>query len=167
MASDASSTDWPALGWGTHRWVSTLPSELVTRSVRESHEGPYRAAVPPSIANIAPMLSHSTLAVADAASIQIARFDTELGAEIVPFGAILLRSESASSSQIENLTSGAKAIALAELGSTDKRNAAEIVSNVRAMQAAIDLADRLDEDAILAMHAALMDDHHPDLTGQW
>src|SRR2546430_4772929 len=153
MASDGRTAGWPAIGWETHRRVPTIQPEMVSRSVRESHAGPYRTAVTPAIADIAPALDHATLAVADEASIQIARFDTELGAEIAPFGAILLRSESASSSRIENLASGAKAIALAELGCDDKRNAAEIVANVHAMQAAIDLADRLDEDAVLSMHA--------------
>lgn len=45
---------------------------------------------------------------------------------------------------IVNLTSGAPALALAELGSTEKRNATEIARNVGAMRAALALADRLD-----------------------
>ena len=69
----------------------------------------------------------------------------------------MLRSESAASSNIENLTASARAIAEAEaLGDTSRRNAAMIVSNTEAMKAAVALADRLDEDAILAMHAALI-----------
>src|SRR5882672_637441 len=163
MASDV----WPALSWESHRWVSSIHPDLVSRSVRERHQGPYRSAVVSLIAEITPNLPSRTLALADEASIEIARFDGELGTDIAPFGAILLRSESASSSRIENLTSGAKAIALAELGNRDKRNATEIVANVRAMQAAIDLADQLDEAAILAMHAALMTDHAPDIVGRW
>ncbi|WP_062978070.1 hypothetical protein [Nocardia flavorosea] len=39
---------------------------------------------------------------------------------------------------------------------TDQRNAVEIVGNVHAMQTAIDLDGRLDEELILAIHAALM-----------
>jgi Fic family protein len=170
MASDVTEAvgqGWPALHWEMHRWLPSIPPEFVSRSVRERHRGPYRAAVVPAIADLTPALSSAALAVADEASIEIARFDTEMGAEIAPFEAILLRSESAASSQIENLTSGAKAIALAELGSRDKRNATEIVANVRAMRAAVDLADRLDEDAILAMQAALLEDLHPDWTGRW
>src|SRR4051794_21398856 len=58
------------------------------------------------------------------------------------------------------------AIALAELGSTEKRNATEIVGNVAAMRAALALADRLDADAILAMHAALMGAVHPGMAGK-
>lgn len=105
--------------------------------------------------------------MADEASSEIARFDSESGSRLAPFGAILLRSESTSSSRIENLTSGAKAIALAELGATDQRNAVEIVGNVHAMQTAIDLDGVLDEDLILAMHAALVAGHDAETAGQW
>jgi Fic family protein len=68
---------------------------------------------------------------------------------------------------IENLSSGAKSIALAELGSDEKRNATEIVGNVAAMRAAIELADRLDEDAILAVHRALLERTEPAIAGRW
>jgi Fic family protein len=164
MASDLA---WPALGWEERAWTPTLPPELVGRRVRERHAGPYRAAVVPIIAEQEIALPAAIATAADAASVEIARFDAELGAEVAPFGALLLRSESASSSQIENLTSGARAIALAELGQGDRSNAAQIVANVHAMQAAIALADRLDIDAVLAMHAALMehDRHHE--PGRW
>jgi len=80
---------------------------------------------------------------------------------------VLLRSESASSSRIEDLASGAKAIALAELGSTDKHNASEIVGDIAAMKAALELAERLDGRAILAMHSALQGELHPDIAGRW
>jgi Fic family protein len=101
------------------------------------------------------------------ASAEVARFDAELGSRLAPFASILLRSESASSSRIENLSSGAKAIAVAELGDTSKRNATEIVGNVAAMRAAIDLADQLDADAILAMHRALLEHVEPEIAGKW
>ncbi|WP_205447153.1 hypothetical protein [Candidatus Frankia alpina] len=72
------------------------------------------------------------------------------------FVSVLLRSESASSSGIENLTAGARTIALAELGSTANRNATEIVGNVAAMRSALHLADRLDEpEAALSFTANL------------
>ena len=46
-------------------------------------------------------------------------------------------------------------------------NAAQIVNNVHAMQAAIALADHLDGEAILAMHAALMADVPRQTFGAW
>ena len=100
------------------------------------------------------------------AGAEIARFDQELGAEIAPFAAVLLRSESAASSRIENLTASALAIAEAELGQGGK-NASIIVANQRSMTAAIDLADRIDADAILAVHAALLGASDPDIAGKW
>ncbi|MBO0880578.1 MAG: Fic family protein [Mycobacterium sp.] len=69
----------------------------------------------------------------------------------------MLRSESAASSEIENLTASARAIAEAELiGGRAKRNAEMVVANTAAMQAAVSLSDAVDADAILAMHRALM-----------
>jgi len=158
---------WPKLSWTEHDWVSKIPPEMVSARVRERHSGPYRAAVVPFIADRSPQIPASIAATAEDASLEIARFDTEIGREIAPYASVLLRSESAASSMIENVTSGAKAIALAELGSTEKRNASEIVGNVEAMKAALALASRLDPDAILAMHAALMAKHDPAIAGRW
>ncbi|RZQ63578.1 Fic family protein [Amycolatopsis suaedae] len=158
---------WPAISSEPVPWRPAIAADLLTRPQRERYQGPYRAAVVPLIADRVPALSAETTAIAAEASLAITRFDADLGAEVAPFSAILLRSESASSSQIENLSSGAKQIALAELGSREKRNATEIVGNVEAMKAAIVLADRLDADAILAMHRALMAEHDPDIAGKW
>ncbi len=158
---------WPRIGWEERPWVSQIPGDLVSASVRRRHSGPYRAAVVPPIAESTLILPADILAVADEAGAEIARFDAELGAEVAPFAFVLLRSESASSSMIENLTSGAKSIALAELGSTEKRNATEIVGNVAAMRAALELADRLDGEAVIAMHSALLVGVAPGLTGRW
>ena len=90
-----------------------------------------------------------------------------MGGEIAPFGAVLLRSESAASSQIENLTASARAIAEAEIGASARRNAAEIVANTQAMEAAVALSDRLDADTILTMHRALMHSNEPGTAGAW
>ncbi|WP_407318680.1 Fic family protein [Isoptericola halotolerans] len=83
------------------------------------------------------------------------------------FASLLLRTEAASSSQIENLTSSPKAIALAELGRRGRASADEIVANVGAMTRALEVADRLNADAILAMHRVLMRDHMPSAAGVW
>ena len=119
--------------------------------------GTYHPAVPARIADLVLDLPSSVLADAEAAGREIARFDAELGGEIAPFAALLLRSESAASSQIENLTASARAIGEAELpGAKAKRNAAMVVANTAAMHAAVALSDTVDADAIRAMHRALM-----------
>jgi len=119
--------------------------------------GTYHSALPASIADLVLNLPPSVFAAAEAASHEITRFDAELGSEIAPFAAVLLRSESAASSQIENLTASARAIAEAELsGVKAKRNAQMIVANTAAMQAAVALSEAVDADAILTMHRVLM-----------
>ena len=80
---------------------------------------------------------------------------------------MLLRSESAASSQIENLTSSARALAEAEIGEGHRASASVILANVRTMQAALELAGRLDEQAVLAMHRALMAQQSQHRPGRW
>lgn len=97
------------------------------------------------------------LADAESASREIARFDAELGSEIAPFASVLLRSEFAASSQIENLTATVRTIGEAELpGGKAKRNTQMIVANTAAIKTARALSDTVDADALRAMHRALM-----------
>jgi Fic family protein len=157
---------WPAVAYESVPW--TLPDDVaIPRGRRAAHAGPYLAAVPPLIAHLDIPLGTDSLALADETSAEIARFDAELGADIAPYAPLLLRSESAASSKIENLTASAKAIALAELGDPTKHNATIIVANTRAMQAALALADDLDEKAILDMHEVLIGPSHPEWVGHW
>ncbi len=102
---------WPALRFEERPW--TIP-DSISRSERRRLSDRYQAAVVSPIAGIerVPLPSEVEGLVADA-SAEIARFDAEVGADIAPFSSILLRSESAASSRIENLTASAKAIALA------------------------------------------------------
>jgi Fic family protein len=102
-------------------------------------------------------------AEAEDALVEISRFDAELAAslpradgELAPLAVVLLRTESASSSQIEGVTAGAKALAIATLNESSGQNARMVAANVEAMQKAIDLADDLSTDSILAAHRALM-----------
>lgn len=155
----------PPLGYETLHWTPSLDYSY-TRSSRRG--GPYRAAIPPAIADLHLELPSDVNAAAEDASLAITRFDAELGGEIAPFSAVLLRSESAASSRIENLTASARSIAEAELpGARGKANAEQIVANTAAMTAAVELSDRVDADAILAMHAALMTGQSRHTPGRW
>jgi len=129
--------------------------------------GDYQAAVPPLIADLDVRLSAELLAAADDASTELARFDAEVGAVAAPFASILLRSESASSSEVENLTSSAKQIALAELIVSKSDNARLVVANVRAMTAALELSESINEDAIIAMQHSLLSESAPQHTGRF
>lgn len=164
---DPPASTWPPVRFERRRWDYD-PDLPVPRRVRAAHHGDYRAAVPASIAGLAIVpIGAETSALATEAATEIARFDAEFGTSATAFAPLLLRSESASSSQIEHLTSSARAIALADLGRIGRNNADVIVSNVRAMQAALSLADHLDGDSILAMHGVLMEPHWPDIAGRW
>ena len=158
---------WPHVRFERRPWEYD-PGVPAPRRVRAAHRGDYRAAIPADIAGLAVVpVGAETSALSTEAATEIARFDAEFGASAMAFAPLLLRSESASSSQIEHLTSSARAIALADLGRTARNNADLIVSNVRAMQAALDLAERLDGDTILAMHRVLMESHWPEIAGRW
>jgi Fic family protein len=157
---------------GTAVTYETLPWDIspaaaYVRAAQQQH-GNYQAAISANIADLTVDLPSDALRDAEDASREVTRFDAEMGGEIVPFSSILLRTESAASSNIENLTASARAIAEAELpGARTTANAKVIVANTAAMVAAINLADNIDADAILAMHEALMRDVDPKSAGRW
>lgn len=136
---------------------------MYSRAEVERQTGPYSAAVAASIAGWTPSISSADSADVEDATRQLVSFDEHaqrvLGADnpaLGPMTAILLRTESASSSQIEQLTTSAKLLALAEIDEGDMANAVTVVGNVRAMEAALQLADEISQESILAMHEALM-----------
>lgn len=166
--SDASRPlGWPAVENEQRPWVSRINSDHLTRAQRERIRQPYSSAIVPPIANLSIDIPGDLATEIDEATQLLTRFDAEVGPSGIPFASILLRTESASSSEIENLTSGARAIAEAELGERETGNAALIVRNVRTMEAALALADRIDGESIIAMQSALLASHAPDLTGGW
>ena len=161
-----STRKWPAVKFETLPWeiYEAIPS---SRTALRRHRGPYRAAILSPIADRDLILPPDLAAGVEDASNEVARFDSELGHEIAPFSSVLLRSESAASSKIENLTASARSIAEAELHSPGRSNASLIVANARAMTSAIALADRIDARAILEMHAELLKASAPDIAGRW
>lgn len=128
----------------------------------------YDAFVPPMIANTRFQPSGHTLALAEESTVAIARFDERYGQHLAPLATLLLRSESAASSRIENHTASARSLGEAELESTEKTNATLVVRNVRAMEAALTTADEINTASVLRMHEALMDGTpDQDVAGQW
>lgn len=151
-----------AVGWEELPWHSSAAQIPMTRSERASIRPTYRAAVPASIRELPFRIESEVAAAIDDARAEIARFDVELsalfpGVEIAPLPAVLLRTESASSSQIENIIAGAKALALAEVGIVKYgSNAGVVAANVDAMRRALELADGVTAASILAIHEVLM-----------
>lgn len=156
---------WPPVTYEDHPWADS--DAHGSRRERRLTTGPYRAVVPAFIAHRSLPLGTEVQALIEEAAAELTRFDTEVGHITAPFASILLRTESASSSEIENLSSGARQIALAELGQHASRNARLIVGNMRAMRAALELSDVIDADAILRMHRALLEHDDPAIAGRW
>ena len=157
---------WPRVSFEARPWVrdAEVPA---SRRAKLAASGDYRASVPAFIANTVPVLASDVQAHASDASQALTRFDAEMGAIAAPFIGILLRTESASSSEIENLTSSAKQVALAEIGAAVSENAKLVVANVGAMNSALQLAGDLDEPAIIKMQEALLYESLPDFTGRY
>ncbi|MBO2988561.1 Fic family protein [Leucobacter tardus] len=136
---------------------------MYSRAEVSRQTGPYRAALPALIGDWSPRFDVEDSSDIEDATRRLVEFDSHaqrhLGTDspaLGPMTAILLRTESASSSQIEQLTTSAKQLALAEIDEGAKANALTVIGNVRAMEAALRLADEVSEESMLAMHRALM-----------
>ena len=161
------------MGWETHPWHRE-PDHGASRRQRLAARGPYVAAVPVAIAESTLQVESGLQAEAEDAVREITRFDAEVTAvaarraeregddtatELAPLASVLLRTESASSSEIEGVTAGARALALAAIEAKAGPNALLVTANVTAMQRAVELADAISIDTILAAHQALLGNH--------
>ncbi|MCW2749634.1 MAG: hypothetical protein JWR83_744 [Aeromicrobium sp.] len=150
-----------ALSWDDVTWESTVPNQAMDRARLSVVGKPYRAAVPATIQRMQFEIDPDVAARAEDARAAITRFDADLSAmfdgEFAPLSAVLLRTESASSSQIENITVGARALSLADVGLAKFGSNARLVqANVEAMNRALELAGPLTPSHILAVHETLM-----------
>jgi hypothetical protein len=150
-----------ALSWDDVIWGPTAPVASMDRKRSAVVGRPYCAAVPATIATMEFDIDSAVAAGAEDARAAITRFDAELSAlfdgEFAPLAAVLLRTESASSSQIENITVGAKALSLADVGLAKFGSNAKLVqANVDAMNRALEFTGPLTPDRILSVHEALM-----------
>ena len=149
------------VGWDDVVWSPTTPPPAMDRQRTAVIGQTYRAAVPATIEQLDFRVHPDVSARAEDARAAVTRFDAELasmfGGEFAPLAAVLLRTESASSSQIENITAGAKALSLADVGLVKfGSNASLVQANVAAMNRALELSGPLTPEHILSIHEALM-----------
>jgi len=158
---------WPAVDYLEAHWTPSDP--MMSHRQRLANSGAFRYAIPALISKLDPMVSDDLLASADEVCGEMAAFDAESTGWGIPFSSVLLRSESASSSQIENLTASARQIALAALGSGSGpgSNATMIARNTDALRAAIILASQISPITIRAMHEQLNGGDDPANAGQF
>lgn len=156
---------WPAAGGENVPWERD-EREPMSRRERNLARGPFVASIPPEIATVFPQLPARVLADAADAHTELARFDSEVGTLHAPLAAILLRTESSSSSEVERLTASAKQVALARIGDSTSANAQMVLANTRAMESAMSLSDNLSTGSVIEMHRALLERHDPEIVGQ-
>ena len=148
---------WPSIAYETCAWERD-PDDLalIPKSRRRKILPTYEAAVPASIAAL-PVEMPAQLAQRLAeVEVSLARFDTAQAVRDYALPALLLRSESSSSSQIERLTSSVRNVALAELSGKAPANALLIAGNVAAMREALGQSGEIGIGSICAIHDVLM-----------
>ena len=148
---------WPGIAYETCAWDRDYDERaLIPKSRRRKILPTYEAAVPAEISRQAIGLpTELERRIADV-EVAVARFDEAQGSRGWDLPALLLRSESSSSSQIERLTSSVRNVALAELSSKAPANALIIAGNVAAMREAIGQSGEVGTDSICAIHDVLM-----------
>lgn len=159
MKGGVMSQDWPSVQYQELSWPPSGHSQDPSWSNRRrrANRGKYHQAIVPAISDAEVQLSPGLASDVQSITDDLTRFDAQYQGG-APFGAVLLRSESSASSEIEQLTANARRISLARLGDKSSPNATLIARNTKALEAALQLAEALDSDAILAMHHALMEE---------
>lgn len=148
---------WPSITYETCAWNRDYDDlALIPKGRRRKILPTYEAAVPAAIAQQAVSLSPELERRIAEVEVAVARFDEAQGARDWDLPALLLRSESSSSSQIERLTSSVSNVALAELTEKAPANALLIAGNVAAMREAVGQSGPVNIGSICGIHDALM-----------
>lgn len=148
---------WPSITYETCAWERDYDElSLIPKSRRRKILPTYEAALPAKIAQLKVNLpTEIQRRIADV-EVAVTRFDEAEGARAWDLPALLLRSESSSSSQIERLTSSVRNVALAELSDRAPANALLIAGNVAAMREALRQGGSVSIDSICRIHDVLM-----------
>lgn len=148
---------WPSVTFEEVSWhMDPDERELIPKSARRRIAPTYRAAVPASIAGLSPDVPADLSTRIRELLVRLVRFDEAQAARGYDLPALLLRSESAASSQIERLTSSVRNVALAEISKDAPANARIVQGNVAAMRTALSLAPDASVEQIRAIHRALI-----------
>lgn len=155
--------NWPSVTYETLPWAPVadgLPRRAMQGMPRE-----YGSARVAQISKLPVQLSEETLQLVERATVDAVRFDAIEAHRVLPFTPLLLRSESAASSRIEQLTSSARRVFEAEITQRGSGNAALIAANTRQMAAAV-AAGGLSVESLLEMHRILLQESAPEIAGR-
>jgi len=155
-----------AVQYEEYPWHSSLDTDMLSRRQKAMIVDKYKAALPCKIEKMDFSVNSALQAEIDDAVILATRFDEMLKSKGYNIPAVMLRSESASSSQIENLTASAKNIAIAELDNKAPKNSRIIADNISAMKTALSLDSQISYDLILEIHKTLLQKTKADIAGK-
>jgi len=158
--------EFKAVQYEEYPWHSTFDTDLLSRRQRKLLIDKYKAAMPCKIEKLNFPISSEFQAEIDDAIILATRFDEMIKNKGYNIPAVMLRSESASSSQIENLTASAKNIAIAELGDKAPKNSHIIANNISAMKAAISIDSKINFNLIMEIHKTLLSKTNANIAGK-
>ena len=148
---------WPAVSSEETPWhLSDDDAVFIPKAKRRKITATYRAAIPALLSERTFTLPSELIEQLSETRSLLTRFDERQAALPFNMPSLLLRSESAASSQIENLTSSARNIALAELSPSAPKNAQIIAGNIAAMRCALSLNGPLTPESVRDIHRALL-----------
>ena len=148
---------WPSVAYEACAWERDYDElAFIPKSRRRKILPTYEAALPAKIAQLTVNLSPEIQRRIADVEVAVTRFDEAQNARDWNLPALLLRSESSSSSQIERLTSSVRNVALAELSDKAPTNALLIAGNVAAMHEALRQSGPVSIDSICSIHDVLM-----------
>ena len=158
---------WPAVSSEETPWhLSDDDAVLIPKAKRRKITATYRAAIPALLSERTLTLPSELIEQLSETRSLLTRFDERQAALPFNMPSLLLRSESAASSQIENLTSSARNIALAELSPSAPKNAQIIAGNIAAMRCALSLNGPLTPESVRDIHRALLGQSGANFAGQ-
>lgn len=160
-------SNWTPLKYETLKWENKDELEYLSRSSKSKILTTYASSLPNTIFDKNVDLSPKFDAAISDLMLNISRFDLLQSQKGFSFPTVLLRSESAASSQIEKLTSSIRNIALAELSPKSPQNAQIVARNVAAMRTALQTPETLSIPAILKIHEALMHPSQDNFAGEF
>jgi len=149
---------WPAVEWEQQQWHHHLIGGLTRRERQAQGRQSYRSSIPATIAHRQVIVGGETLADLDEATARVAGFESDSRRLPAPLLGVLLRSESASSSQIEHITASARAVAEAQVTGQGSGNAALVAANVHAMTQALAGTEPITPERIESIQRTLMRD---------
>jgi len=156
-----------AVSYELREWKSRINTMYLNSKERLLSQTKYKASVLAPISEIHIKLDKETEELFNLALEDIVRFDSLIKEKAIAMPAVLLRSESASSSQIERLTASAKNIAIAEMGGYTKDNAVLVASNISSMKAAMEKTGEITIKSILKIHKILCSKFIPEQAGKF